>query len=78
MKKLYTLLALTISFSMNAQMDDNSANNNSAGIYSVAMGDGTTASGSRSTAMGDGTTASRSRSIDVSYRHLRVQTICSV
>ena len=38
MKKLFTLLALTISFSMNAQMDDNSANNNSAGFYAVAMG----------------------------------------
>ena len=45
MKKIYTLLALTISFSMNGQMDDNSANNNSAGSYSVAMGNGTTASG---------------------------------
>ena len=39
MKKIFTLLALTISFSMNAQMDDNSANNNSAtGTYAVAMG----------------------------------------
>ena len=38
MKKLFTLLALIITFSMNAQMDDNSANNNSAGTNSVAMG----------------------------------------
>ena len=45
MKKIFTLLALTISFSMNAQMDDNSANNNLAGFYAVAMGSGTTASG---------------------------------
>ena len=52
MKKLFTLLALTISFSMNAQMDDNSANNNLAGTYAVAMGRGTTASGEYSTAMG--------------------------
>ena len=57
MKKLFTLLALTISFSMNAQIDDNSANNNSAGTYAVAMGYSTAASGSRSTAMGDNTTA---------------------
>ena len=52
MKKLYTLLALTISFSMNAQMDDNSANNNSAGTYAVAMGYQTQATGNFSTAMG--------------------------
>ena len=58
MKKLFTLLALTISFSMNAQMDDNSANNNSAGTFAVAMGAYTTASGSYSTAMGRYTTAS--------------------
>ncbi len=58
MKKLLTLLALTITFSMNAQMDDNSANNNSAGTNSVAMGNNTTASGNNSTAMGYFTTAS--------------------
>ena len=58
MKKLLTLLALTITFSMNAQMDDNSANNNSAGIYSVAMGYNTQASGWYSTSMGADTTAS--------------------
>ena len=57
MKKIVTLLALTISFSMNAQMDDNSANNNTAGRYAVAMGSSTTASGYASTAMGWGTTA---------------------
>ena len=59
MKKLFTLLALTISFNMNAQMDDNShPSNNSAAIYSVAMGDGSSASGTASTAMGASTSAS--------------------
>ena len=58
MKKLFTLLALIITFSMNAQMDDNSANNNSAGTNSVAMGNNTTASGNNSTTMGYFTTAS--------------------
>ena len=58
MKKLFTLLVLTITFSINAQMDDNSANSNSAGTYSVAMGAGTSASGIASTAMGLSTTAS--------------------
>ena len=50
-EKTFTLLALTIGFSMNAQMDDNSANNNSAGTYAVAMGVGTAASGTASAAM---------------------------
>jgi len=64
MKKIFTLLALTISFSMNAQMDDNShSSNNSAGTYSVAMGSGTTASGISSTAMGSATTVSGDYSI---------------
>ena len=59
MKKLFTLLALTIGFSMNAQMDDNShPSNNSAGTYSVAMGYSTAASGDYSTAMGVWTEAS--------------------
>ena len=57
--RLYTLLVLTITFSMNAQMDDNShPSNNSAGTYSVAMGINTTASGDASTAMGASSTAS--------------------
>ena len=67
MKKLLTLLALTISFSMNAQMSDNSANNNTAGSYAVAMGSDTEASGSYSTAMGKGTTASGSYSTAMGY-----------
>ena len=45
MKKIFTLLALTIGFSMNAQMDDNSSPQQSAGTYAVAMGYSTTASG---------------------------------
>ena len=45
MKKIFTLLALTISFSMNAQMEDNSANNNSAGFLCRSNGICTTASG---------------------------------
>ena len=58
MKKLLTLLALTISFSMNAQMSDNSANNNTAGSNAVAMGYNTIAIGSTSTSMGRNTAAS--------------------
>ena len=52
MKKLFTLLALTISFSMNAQMSDNSTNTSATGNGAVAMGYLTTASGNYSTAMG--------------------------
>ena len=59
MKKLLTLLALTITFSINAQMDDNSHSwNNSAGTYSVAMGYNNIAGGGYSTAMGRNNTAS--------------------
>ena len=52
MKKLLTLLALTITFSMNAQMSDNSSGT-SASIpgNAVAMGYQTTASGNYSTAI---------------------------
>jgi hypothetical protein len=56
MKKLFTLLALTISFSMNAQVTTSSTT--ASGAYSTAMGAWTTASGDRSTAMGNYTTAS--------------------
>ncbi len=58
MKKIFTLLALTISFSMNSQMTDNSTDTSATGSYSVAMGNATTASGDFSTAMGRSTTAS--------------------
>ena len=56
MKKLFTLLALTISFSMNAQVSTNSTS--PTGTYASAMGYSTTASGDSSTAMGSNTTAS--------------------
>ena len=59
MKKLFTILALTISFSMNAQMADNSNSPTASGTYSVAMGYSTEASGDfGSTAMGYETLAS--------------------
>ena len=70
MKKIFTILALTIVFNVNAQIStigtDNSGYGSSAmgsgttasGIISTAMGSGTTASAYYSTAMGDGTTAS--------------------
>ena len=56
MKKLFTLLALTISFSMNAQVS--TVATDASGDYSTAMGYSTTASGSSSTATGAYTTAS--------------------
>ena len=56
MKKTLTLLALTISFSMNAQMSDNSSGTSATGTNAVAMGRNTTASGNESTAMGRSTT----------------------
>ncbi len=62
MKKLFTLLALTITFSMNAQMTDNSSGTSATGDYSVAMGSDTTASGYASTAMGNTTYATASNS----------------
>ena len=66
MKHLFTLLALTISFSMNAQYwfpgsatdAIQTANATASGHTSTAMGRNTTASENYSTAMGDGTTAS--------------------
>ncbi len=67
MKKLFTLLALTITFSMNAQMSDNSSGTSATGSNAVAMGNGTTASGGRSTAMGSGTIASGNNSTAMGY-----------
>ena len=68
MKKLFTLLALTISFSMNAQWSYNSTStgiqsstNNASGARAIAMGGYTTASGDFTTAMGRYTTASGNR-----------------
>ena len=56
MKKLFTLLALTITFSMNAQIS--TINTNNSGDYATAIGVSTTASGEHSTAMGYYTLAS--------------------
>ena len=65
MKKIYTLLALTIGFSMNAQVSTNSTS--PTGTYASAMGNGTTASGNESTAMGYDTTASGEASTAMGY-----------
>ena len=56
MKKLLTFLALTISFSMNAQITTEGTDNS--GISASAIGFLTTASGDYSTAIGYKTTAS--------------------
>ena len=65
MKKLFTLLALTITFNMNAQWGYpggnwaiQAQNSTATGSRSTAMGSGSTASGNNSTAMGYFTTAS--------------------
>jgi hypothetical protein len=69
LSKFSTLLALTIGFSMNAQMSDNSFNdNNATAPGSVAMGGSTTATGFFSTAMGRNTTASGDFSTAMGYR----------
>ena len=60
MKNIYTLLALTISFSMNAQVS--TVGTTASGAISTAMGGYTTASGNGSTAMGYYTTASGNHS----------------
>ena len=67
MKKLLTLLALTISFSINAQWYENgtammTSGAAASGTYSFATGYDTTASGTYSIASGYNTTASGSRS----------------
>ena len=56
MKNIYTLLALTISFSINAQVS--TVNTTASGDNSTAVGESTIASGDTSTAMGLSTTAS--------------------
>ena len=72
MKKLFTLLALTISFSMNAQLipvtengttgqrlsTSNAANHGDIGSNAVDLSNSDSASTYASTAMGDATTAS--------------------
>jgi len=79
MKKIFTLLVLTISFSMNAQVSTNGTNpsgsdasaiglsTTASGVRSTAMGVGTTASGAASTAMGQGTTAIGNYSTAMTY-----------
>ena len=74
MKKLLTLLALTLSFSMNAQWAYPGGNwamhaqtSTATGDHAVAMGNNTTASGSRSTSMGNQTTASGNNSTTMGY-----------
>ena len=67
MKKLFILIALTISFSMNAQMSDNSTNTSATGTNAVAMGYDTEAGGNYSTAMGYQTTASGYDSTAMGY-----------
>ena len=66
MKYLFTLLALTILFSMNAQVSTN--NTTASGNNSTAIGKSTTASGSNSTAMGNSTTASGKNSTAIGKR----------
>ena len=65
MKKLLILLALTIPFSMNAQISTSGTDNS--GINASAMGHQTTASGNISTAMGYYTTASGAYSTTMGY-----------
>ena len=65
MKKIFTLLVLTIGFSMNAQVGTN--NTSPIGIYASAMGNSTTASGNESTAMGYDTYASGEASTAMGY-----------
>ena len=75
MKKLFTLLALTISFSMNAQWSYNSGStgiqsstNDASGARAIAMGGYTTASGDFTTSMGRYTTASGNRATAMGER----------
>ena len=74
MKKLLTFLALTLSFSMNAQWVYPGGNwamhaqtSTATGDYAAAMGNYTTASGGRSTSMGNQTTASGNNSTTMGY-----------
>ena len=67
MKKLFTLLALTVSFGMDAQITTSGTSNS--GTYSSAMGADTTASGEESTAMGYFTIASDYASLVIGQYH---------
>ena len=70
MKQFFTLLAITIGMTVNAQggMTDNSSGTSATGANSVAMGKDTTASGDYSTAMGDGSIASGDYSTAMGWR----------
>ena len=75
MKKLFTILALTITFSMNAQWSYNSGStgiqsstNDASGARAIAMGGYTTASGDFTTSMGRYTTASGNRATAMGER----------
>ena len=65
MNKLFTLLALTITFGIDAQITVSGTSNS--GTYSSAIGYQTTASGDYSTAMGYSTTASQSYCTAMGY-----------
>jgi len=65
MKHLFTVLALTISFSMNAQIRTN--NTDASGTYASAIGDATIATGNTSTAMGYGSEATADKSTAMGY-----------
>ena len=65
MKKLFTLLALTITFNMNAQISTSGTNNS--GIFSSAIGFQTSATGDYSTAIGYSSTASESYCTAIGY-----------
>ena len=65
MKKLFTFLALTISFSVNSQISTSGTNNS--GIFSSAIGFQTSATGDYSTAIGYSSTASESYCTAIGY-----------
>ena len=66
MKKIITLLAITITFSVNAQVAEN--NTNPSGSNASAIGNNTTASGTASTAMGSSTDATAQYATAMGYK----------
>ena len=65
MKKIITLLAITITFSVNAQVAEN--NTNPSGTNASAIGNNTTASGTASTATGSSTDATAQYATAMGY-----------
>ena len=65
MKKIFTLLAISIVFSMNAQVAEN--NTNPSGSNASAIGNNTTASGVASTAMGSSSEATNNYATAMGY-----------